>query len=60
MWIVSDHDDGLAVVLVEGLEQRENFVARLAVEVAGGFVAEQDRGIGDDGAGNADALLLTA
>ena len=58
--IVGDHDDGLAVLLVERLEQREDFVAGLAVEVAGGFVAEQDVGIGDDGAGDADALLLAA
>ena len=58
--IVGDHDDGLAVVLVERLEQGEDFITRLAVEVAGGFVAKQDRGIGDDGAGDADTLLLAA
>ena len=38
----------------------QDLVAGLAVEVAGRLVAKQDRGIGDDGAGDADALLLAA
>ena len=41
--IVRDHDDGLAVLLVERLQQVEHFVARLAVEVARGLVAQQQR-----------------
>ena len=48
------------MLAVERLEQVEDLVARLAVEVARGFVAEQQRGIGDDGARDADALLLAA
>jgi hypothetical protein len=59
-WIVGDHDDGLAVLFVQRLQQVEDFVAGLAIQVAGGFVAEQQRGIGDDGARDADALLLAA
>ena len=55
-----DHDDGLAVLAVERLEQAEDFVAGLAVEIAGRLVAEQQRGIGDDGARDADALLFAA
>ena len=58
--VVRDHDDGLAVLAVERLEQAENFVAGFAVEIAGRFVAEQQRRIGDDGARDADALLLAA
>ena len=58
--IVRDHDDGLAVLAVERLEQAEDFVAGLAVEIAGRLVAEQQRRIGDDGARDADALLFAA
>jgi hypothetical protein len=58
--IVRDHDDGLAVLAVERLEQVEDLVAGLAVEVAGRLVAEQERGIGDDAPGDADALLFAA
>src|SRR5689334_10999391 len=39
--IVRDHDDGLAVPLVERLQKIQNLVAGLAVEVARGLVAEQ-------------------
>ena len=58
--IVRDHDDRLAVLAVERLQQVEDLVARLAIEVAGRLVAEQQRRVGDDGAGDADALLLAA
>ena len=58
--IVGDHDDGLAVVAVERLQQIEDLVAGLAIEVAGRLVAEQQRRVGDDGARDADALLLSA
>ena len=58
--VVRDHDDGLAVLAVERLQQVEDLVARLAIEVAGRLVAEQQRRIGDDRARDADALLLAA
>jgi len=35
-------------------------VATLAVEIAGRLVGEQDQRVGDDGAGDGDALLLAA
>src|SRR5688572_18146883 len=38
--IVRDHDDGLAVPLVQRLQEIEDFVAGLAVEVARRLVAE--------------------
>ena len=60
MRIVRHHDDRLAVLAVERLQQVEDLVAGLAVEVAGRLVAEQQRRVGDDGAGDADALLLAA
>ena len=58
--IVGHHDDRLAVLAIERLQQVEDLVAGLAIEVAGRLVAEQQRRVGDDGARNADALLLSA
>ena len=58
--VVRDHDDRLAVLAVERLQQVEDLVAGLAIEVAGRLVAEQQRRVGDDRAGDADALLLAA
>ena len=58
MGVVGDHDDGLALLLVKGLEEGQDFVAGLPVEVSGGLVTEEERGVGSDGPGDADALLL--
>ena len=58
--IVRDHDDRLAVLAVERLQQVEDLVAGLAIEIAGRLVAEQQRRVGDDRARDADALLLAA
>src|SRR5690348_8899287 len=58
--IVRHHDDGLAVLAVEPLQQRQHFFRRLAVEVAGRLVADQQGRIGNDRARNGDALLLAA
>ena len=41
-------------------QQLEDLVARLAIEIAGRLVAQQQRRVGDDGAGDADALFLAA
>ena len=41
--IVRHHDDRLAVVAVERLQQVENLVAGLAIEIAGRLVAQQQR-----------------
>ena len=58
--IVRHHDDRLAVLAVERLQQVEDLVAGLAIEIAGRLVAEQQRRVGDDGARDADALFLAA
>src|SRR5829696_7619360 len=60
VWIVRDHDDRLAVVVVQRLEQAEDVVTRLPVEVACWLVAKQQRGIGDYRPRDADALFLAA
>jgi len=51
--VVRHHDDGFAVLTIERLEEVKDFVARLAVEVAGRLVAQQQGWVGDNGAGNA-------
>ena len=58
--IVRDHDDGLARFAVEELQDRQDLVGHGAVEVAGRLVAQQQLGVGDDGARDGDALLLPA
>ena len=58
--VVGDHDDGFAEFLVEALEEGEDFLGGGGVEVAGGFVGEDEVGVGDDGAGDGDALFLAA
>ena len=58
--IVRHHDDGLAVVAIELLQQRQHFRGRLAVEVAGGLIAHQQRRVRHDGARDGHALLLAA
>ena len=42
------------------LQQGQDLVRAVAVEVAGGLVAEQERRVGHDGAGDGHALLLAA
>ena len=58
--VVGDHDDGLAVVAVEQLQQAQDFLGRMAVEVAGRLVADQQGRVGDDRARDRHALLLAA
>ena len=58
--VVRHHDDGLAVLAVERLQQVEHLVAGLAIEVARRLVAEQQCRVGDDRARDADALFLAA
>ncbi len=56
---VGDHDDGGAGG-VEVAEEMHHVKAVLAVEVAGGLVAEDELWVGNHGTGHGDALLLTA
>ena len=57
--LVGDQDDGLAGV-VELLEDADDLLRGARVEVAGGLVGEQDRRVGDQGAGDGHPLLLAA
>src|SRR5207245_1523173 len=58
--VVCDHDDRLAVLAIERLEQIQNLIAGFAVEVARRLIAEQQRRVGDNRSGDASALLLSA
>ena len=57
---MGNEDDGLLQRLVQFAEQVEDLVGRLGVEIPGRLVGDNESRIGDDGAGDADALLLAA
>src|SRR5207248_612212 len=56
--IVGHHDDRLAVLAIQHLQQTENLISRLAIEIARGLIAYQQLGIRHQGACDRDALLL--
>src|SRR5437879_7194338 len=58
--IVSNHHDCLSELFVQALHDLEHLCGGVAVEIAGGLVCEQECGIGDDGAGDGYALLLSS
>ena len=58
--IMGDENAGQLVFGVQSLDEGEDGFGGFAVEVAGGFVGEEKPGAGDEGAGEADALLLSA
>src|SRR6185436_7585117 len=58
--VVRDHDDRLAVLAVQHLQEPEDFVSGLAVEVVRRLVADEDRRVRDERARDRDALLLAA
>ena len=45
---------------MEWVTMRMVVPSRLGVEVTGGLVGEDELGVGDDGAGDGDSLLLTS
>jgi hypothetical protein len=57
--IVRDQDDGFAGG-DEFIEKLEDLLACFGIERAGGFISQEDEGLIDHGAGDADALLLAA
>ena len=58
--VVGDDDEGAAVLTDEVEEEIDDGGATVRVQVAGGFVGEDDAGIIDEGAGDGDALLFAA
>src|SRR6185503_2899766 len=58
--IVRHHDDRLAQVVVQPLEQPEDLLGGRAVEIAGGLVGDDQRRVRDQRTRDRDALLLPA
>src|SRR5215469_8481616 len=58
--IVRDHDDGLAVLAVEHLQESQDLIRGLAIEVPGRLIAHQQLRVGDQRPRDRDALLLAA
>jgi hypothetical protein len=58
--VVGDHEDGFVELAIQALKKFEDVFGALGVEVAGRFVGEDEVGVGDDGAGDGDALFLAA
>ena len=59
VFFVGDDDNRLAL-FIELLEERHDFFARFGIEISGGLVGEDDRGIVDEGPCDGDALALSA
>ena len=57
--LVGDEDDGVALRM-EFVEEAHDLVAGLRIEVSGRLVGEEDGRLVDEGAGNRDALALSA
>jgi hypothetical protein len=57
---VGDDQDGGAEPLVEVADEGEDFGAGVSVEVASGFIGEQDGGREGEGAGDGHALALAS
>src|SRR5512139_292081 len=56
--VVGHHDNSLTRFTIESIHQIEDFLRRYPVEVSGRLIGNQDGWVGDNGAGNGDALLL--
>ena len=56
---VGHHQNGLALLMQSG-KQIQQLVGGLGVQRTGGFVGQQDTGMGDHGAGHGGTLLLAA
>jgi hypothetical protein len=58
--VVGGANDGDAFFAVEGFHELDDFLTGFGVEVSSGFVGEDDAGRVGKGAGDGDALLLSA
>ena len=60
IWIVSHQNDGNPFFLVELLEDAQDFFTGRRIEVAGGFVREEQGRVVDQSSGDSHSLLLAA
>jgi len=57
---MSDNNQCSAILARKAKQQIDDCLAGFGVEVAGGFIGEDDAGIVDEGSGDGDPLLLSA
>ena len=57
--LVSDHDHGHAGLAVQPLKDRHDLDAGAGIQRSGRLIGQDDARMGDDGAGDRDALLLS-
>ena len=58
--VVGHENDGNPFFLIELFKYAQDFLAGSGVEVAGGFIGEEQGGVVDQGPGDGDTLLLSA
>ena len=58
--VVRDHDDRLVELFVQAIQQFQNFMGTGGIEIAGGFVSQDQVRVGDQSASQRNALFLTA
>ena len=56
--IVGDENAGQTMCFVQVLDQVEDDICCLSIKIAGGLISQKQLRLGDEGAGEADALLF--
>ena len=57
--IVRDHHDSIAILLIDRLDESEDFLGRIVIQCTGWFVTQQDVRVLDDCTANGTSLLLS-
>ena len=58
--IVRDQDDGFPGVTPQRLQDAQRFLRRMGIQIPSRFVRDDERGVGDERAGDGHALFLPA
>lgn len=58
--VVGHHQDGLAALLVNLVQELHDLGSHLGVQVTGGLVRKDDGGVSDKGTGDGNSLALTS
>ena len=58
--VVGNHHNGLVKFLAGHFQETDHIIAGLGIQVAGGFICQNDRGLGGQSTGNRHPLLLAA
>ncbi len=57
---MGDHDDGNSHLSIETLKDTHDLFTCLRIEIAGGFIGQNNSGVVNQGTSNGDALLLAS